>query len=92
MSAFTALEGIQTEYGPGQIETNLVYTDALEAADDAARLKYAAKEVARKHGKIASFMPKPFTEHSGSSAAPAHLAVARRRAGLRAGRRCRERD
>ncbi len=67
LSAFTALEGIQTEYGPGQIETNLVYTDALEAADDAARLKYAAKEVARKHGKIASFMPKPFTEHSGSS-------------------------
>ena len=67
LSAFTRLEGIQTEYGPGQIETNLVYTDALDAADDAARLKYAAKEVARKHGKIASFMPKPFTEHSGSS-------------------------
>ncbi len=67
LSAFTRLEGIQSEYGPGQIETNLVYTDALEAADDAARLKYAAKEVARRHGKIASFMPKPFTEHSGSS-------------------------
>jgi glutamine synthetase len=67
LGAFTSLEGIQTEYGPGQVETNLVYTDALEAADDAARLKYAAKEVARKHGKIASFMPKPFTEHSGSS-------------------------
>src|SRR5690349_17751299 len=67
LSAFTRLEGIQTEYGPGQIETNLVYTDALEAADDAVRLKYAAKEVARRHGKIASFMPKPFTEHSGSS-------------------------
>ncbi|WP_105346528.1 glutamine synthetase family protein [Mycobacterium sp. ITM-2016-00318] len=67
LSAFTALEGIQTEYGPGQIETNLVYTDALAAADDAARLKYAAKEVARRHGKLASFMPKPFTEHSGSS-------------------------
>ncbi|MDX1881984.1 glutamine synthetase family protein [Mycolicibacterium sp. 120270] len=67
LSAFTALEGIQTEYGPGQIETNLVYTDALGAADDAARLKYAAKEVARKHGKLASFMPKPFSEHSGSS-------------------------
>lgn len=67
LSDFTRLEGIQTEYGPGQIETNLVYTDALEAADDAVRLKYAAKEVARKHGKIASFMPKPFTEHSGSS-------------------------
>ena len=91
LSAFTRLEGIQTEYGPGQVETNLVYTDALEAADDSARLKYAAKEVARRHGKIASFMPKPFSEHSGSSAAPAHLAVARRRARLRAGRRRRER-
>ena len=68
LGAFTRLEGLQTEYGPGQIETNLVYTDALAASDDSARLKYAAKEVARKHGKVASFMPKPFSEHSGSSA------------------------
>jgi glutamine synthetase len=67
LGAFTRLEGIQTEYGPGQVETNLIYTDALEAADDAARLKYAAKEVARRHGKIASFMAKPFSEHSSSS-------------------------
>ncbi len=68
LGSFTRLEGIQTEYGPGQVETNLVYTDALAAADDSARLKYAAKEVARRHGKVASFMPKPFSEHSGSSA------------------------
>ncbi|SBS76291.1 Glutamine synthetase [uncultured Mycobacterium sp.] len=68
LGAFTRLEGVQTEYGPGQVETNLVYTDALAAADDGARLKYATKEVARKHGKVASFMPKPFSEHSGSSA------------------------
>lgn len=68
LRAFTRLEGIQTEYGPGQVEANLIYTDALSAADDSARLKYAAKEVARRHGKIASFMPKPFSEHSGSSA------------------------
>ncbi|AQT82703.1 glutamine synthetase [Mycolicibacterium litorale] len=68
LGAFTRLEGIHTEYGPGQVETNLVYTEALQAADDGARLKYAAKEVARKHGKVASFMPKPFSEHSGSSA------------------------
>lgn len=68
LGAFTRLEGIQTEYGPGQVETNLVYTDALAAADDGARLKYAAKEVARRHGKLASFMPKPFSEHSGRSA------------------------
>ncbi len=91
LGAFTRLEGIQTEYGPGQVETNLVYTDALEAADDAARLKYAAKEVARKHGKIASFMPKPFTEHSGSSQ---HLHISLWRGdepAFAAGRRRRER-
>ncbi len=68
LQAFTRLEGVQTEYGPGQVETNLVYTDALAAADDSARLKYAAKEVARRHGKLASFMPKPFSGQSGSSA------------------------
>jgi glutamine synthetase len=68
LGAFVRLEGVQTEYGPGQVETNLVYDDALEAADDSARLKYAAKEVARKHGKVASFMPKPFSDQSGSSA------------------------
>lgn len=68
LSAFTRLEGIQTEYGPGQVETNLVYTDALEAADDSARLKYAVKEVARRNGKLASFMAKPFSDQSGSSA------------------------
>jgi glutamine synthetase len=68
LGAFVRLEGVQTEYGPGQVETNLVYDDALQAADDSARLKYAAKEVARKHGKVASFMPKPFADQSGSSA------------------------
>ena len=78
------------EYGPGQVETNLVYTDALEAADDAARLKYAAKEVARRHGKIASFMAKPFSEHSGSSQ-HLHISLWRDDApGLRSGRRRRE--
>jgi len=59
LGAFVDLEGVQTEYGPGQVETNLVYGDALAAADDGSRLKYAAKEIARKHGKIASFMPSP---------------------------------
>ena len=82
LGAFTRLEGIQTEYGPGQVETNLVYTDALDAADDAARLKYAAKEVARKHGKIASFMAKPFSEHSGSSRS-LHISLWRMRTGVR---------
>jgi glutamine synthetase len=65
---FTSLEGLLTEYGPGQVEANLVYSDALDAADNSARLKYAVKEIARRNGKLATFMPKPFSEHSGSSA------------------------
>ena len=46
--------------------------------------QYATKEVARKHGKIASFMPKPFTEHSGgSSTCTSHCGVATSRSSLR---------
>ena len=47
---------------------NLRHTDPLTAADDAARLKYAAKEVARRHGKVATFMARPLAGESGSSA------------------------
>ncbi|MEZ0050197.1 glutamine synthetase [Mycobacterium sp. MAA66] len=68
LRSFTSLEGLLTEYGPGQVEANLVYSDALDAADNSARLKYAVKEIARRNGKLATFMPKPFSEHSGSSA------------------------
>jgi glutamine synthetase len=68
LARFVRLEGVETEYGPGQVEVNLRYTDPLTAADDAARLKYAAKEVARRHGKVATFMAKPLGGESGSSA------------------------
>ncbi|WP_167096777.1 glutamine synthetase family protein [Mycobacterium sp. DL592] len=67
LRAFTRLEAVETEFGPGQIEANLRYTDALTAADDAARLKYAVKEVAQRHGRTATFMAKPLVGQSGSS-------------------------
>lgn len=78
LRAFTRLEAIETEFGPGQIEANLRYTDPLTAADDAARLKYAAKEVARRHGKTATFMAKPLLGQSGSSS---HVHFSLRRGG-----------
>ena len=62
------VEGILTEYGPGQVEVNLAHADALAAADDAFRLRYAVKEVARRAGLLATFMAKPFSGQSGSSA------------------------
>jgi glutamine synthetase len=64
---FVALEGGNTEYGPGQCEVNLGHLDALEAADEAARFKYATRELARRHDALATFMAKPFAEHAGNS-------------------------
>jgi len=67
LEAYVPVEGILTEYGPGQVEVNLAHADALAAADDAFRLRYAIKELARRHGLLATFMAKPFTGLSGSS-------------------------
>jgi glutamine synthetase len=67
LEAYVPVEGILTEYGPGQVEVNLAHADALTAADDAFRLRYAIKELARRHGLLATFMAKPFAGLSGSS-------------------------
>ena len=56
-----------SEAGIGQFEINLLHgDDALKAADDAWLFKLLVKGVARKHGFAASFMAKPYTEHSGN--------------------------
>ena len=55
------------EYAAGQYEVTLAHKpDALGAADDAARFKRVAKGVAARHGRVATFMAKPFAEVSGS--------------------------
>jgi glutamine synthetase len=55
------------EYAPGQYEMTLLHKpDALAAADDAVRFKRAAKGVADRHRRTATFMAKPFAELSGS--------------------------
>jgi glutamine synthetase len=67
LRAFVDLEGGNSEYGPGQCEVNLGYTGALEAADQAARFKYATRELARRRNAIATFMAKPFGDQAGNS-------------------------
>ena len=60
-------ETFVAEYAPGQFEINILHTDdALQACDNAILLERCIKEVARKHGLIASFMAKPFIEQTGS--------------------------
>jgi glutamine synthetase len=52
------LEGLHTETGPGVTEAAIVFSDALEQADRAVLFKTAVKEIAYRHGFLASFMAK----------------------------------
>ncbi|MFW5488876.1 MAG: glutamine synthetase family protein [Desulfovibrio sp.] len=63
--------GIQVEYShhevaPSQHEIDLRYQEALRMADAAVTYKVVVKEVARKHGCYATFMPKPLFGENGS--------------------------
>ncbi|MFT3934654.1 MAG: glutamine synthetase family protein [Chitinophagaceae bacterium] len=52
------IEGIHTETGPGVYEAAITYSTILEAADRAVCFKTGVKEIASRHGIIASFMAK----------------------------------
>lgn len=55
------------EYAPGQFEVNLTHVDdPVLACDHAILLERAIKEVAKRHGVIATFMAKPLIEMTGS--------------------------
>ncbi len=63
--------GIPVEYShhevaPSQHEIDLRYNEALKMADIAMTYKVVVKEVARKHGCYATFMPKPIFGENGS--------------------------
>ncbi|MBT8762625.1 type I glutamate--ammonia ligase [Desulfohalobiaceae bacterium Ax17] len=63
--------GIQVEYShhevaPSQHEIDLRYQEALKMADTAVTYRVVVKEVARKHGCYATFMPKPLFGENGS--------------------------
>ena len=56
------------EDGNGQFETDFGYADALVTADRVTFFRLMAREITRRHGLIASFMPKPFADRTGSGA------------------------
>lgn len=56
------------EDGNGQFETDFAYCDALKMADRVTFFRLMVKEIARKHGFFATFMPKPFANRTGSGA------------------------
>ena len=61
------VENSKGEWGPGQEEINVRYTDALEMADRHVILKNAVKEIAHLQGKAVTFMSKWRYDLAGSS-------------------------
>ncbi|WP_123027747.1 type III glutamate--ammonia ligase [Mycolicibacterium stellerae] len=54
------------EDGNGQFEQNFEYADALTTADRVVTLRYLLSVIAAERGMIATFMPKPFGDKTGS--------------------------
>ena len=54
------------EDAAGQFEQNFNYADALTTADRVVSLRYILNILAGQHGMTATFMPKPFTDRTGT--------------------------
>ncbi|GAB6899004.1 type III glutamate--ammonia ligase [Kineosporia succinea] len=72
-SVSTAMNGLgwgnyanDHEDGNGQFEQNFNYADALTTADRVVTLRYLLSMLADERGMIATFMPKPFADRTGS--------------------------
>jgi glutamine synthetase len=60
------VEAAHHEVAPGQHEIDFRYADALTTADNIATFRFIVRDVARRHGFLASFMPKPIQGQNGS--------------------------
>jgi glutamine synthetase len=60
------LDKVHHEVASGQHEINFRFDDALKTADRAILFKLAVKNIAKKYGLAATFMPKPFWGINGS--------------------------
>jgi glutamine synthetase len=75
------VETLMSEYAPGQFELTLAHRDdALRAVDEAILLKRLLRGVAAKHGKVLTFMAKPFADLAGSGM-HIHVSLAAAQAG-----------
>ena len=60
------IEQSNPEYAPGQVEVNMRYDSALLAADHVVMFRSLVKQLATRHGYLASFMAKPFIDLGGN--------------------------
>ena len=70
------LEGVLTEFSPGQMEINLAYGPALAAADSAQLVKEMTREVAARRGYRATYLGRPDALSVGSGPARQLLGAA----------------
>jgi glutamine synthetase len=68
------VESTKGEWGPGQQEINLEYSEALEQADRNVLYKHAVKEIALLQGKAVTFMAK-WDENLAGSSMHVHLSL-----------------
>jgi len=61
-----AVEASHHEVGPGQNEVTWRYASALETADKLTTFKAVVRQVAKRHGLVATFMPKPYSTLAGN--------------------------
>ncbi|QKR00561.1 glutamine synthetase [Metallosphaera tengchongensis] len=61
------VEMINKHYGPGQYEITFSAKESLGAADELVTAREVIRDVAKLHNKLATFMPKPYSTHPGSS-------------------------
>jgi len=67
LAAGIPVENSKGEWGCGQHEINITYSDPLTTADRHVVFKHGAKHIAFQHGKSITFMAKPFRGEAGSS-------------------------
>jgi glutamine synthetase len=65
-----------SEFDPAAFEVNWRYRDAIPAADDAFLFRILVREIAARHGRLATFLGRPFGDRGGSGM---HLNVSFRR-------------
>jgi glutamine synthetase len=71
-----ALESWGSEFDTSAYEVNIRYGDVISAADECFLFRLIAREVAARHGKLATFIGRPFNERGGSGL---HLNISFRR-------------
>ncbi|MBI9009969.1 MAG: type I glutamate--ammonia ligase [Tenericutes bacterium] len=60
------MEASHHEVAPGQNEINFEFSNIVEACDNVQTFKLVVKNIARRHGLHATFMPKPIANINGS--------------------------